>query len=260
MKSREEYVASIFAKRDALLKKRRKRISYLSAAVCLAVCLTVAFFSIPERFGSKKEPMINQTEKSIVSTTAAFLAEEAEVEEYLDAFSGSPEKHEQAQMAANEIYKEEGMLDDAGEAAADAATKKADTTIIQDNLAGGISHSPSVPAPDSIEATEFRSESKAENRTADEAVKEAYKYVNQSEISDIDNSKTNVIISHNTNGTDYYIVYFYTSTKLITVKLNASTLAMIECGEKNRSNGSENYYSPAHFPETTSALPEYKPQ
>lgn len=260
MKSREEYVASIFAKRDALLKKRKKHISYLSAAICLAVCITVAFFAIPERFGSKKEPTINRTEESIVSTTAVFLAEEAEVEEYLGSFSGSPEKHEQTQAAVNEIYKEEGMFDDAGKAAADAATKKANTTVVQDYLAGGASHSPSVPAPDRIEATEFRSESKAENHTADEAVKEAYKYVKQSEISDIDKSKTNVVISHNVNGTDYYTVYFYTETKVITVKLNAATLEMIECGEKSLTNGSENYYSPAHFPETTSALPEYKPQ
>ncbi len=56
MKNREEYIESIYKKRDEALKLRKKRRSYLTAAACIAVCFLTAFFLVP-----KDKPKIEET-------------------------------------------------------------------------------------------------------------------------------------------------------------------------------------------------------
>ncbi len=46
MKSREEFEKSVFAKRDALLKKRKNRIVAVASLACTALCLTLAATAI----------------------------------------------------------------------------------------------------------------------------------------------------------------------------------------------------------------------
>lgn len=46
MKSREEFEKSVFAKRDALLKKRKNRIVAVASLACTALCLTLAASAI----------------------------------------------------------------------------------------------------------------------------------------------------------------------------------------------------------------------
>ena len=46
MKSVEEFEKSVFAKRDALLKKRKNRIITVASLACTALCLTVAASAI----------------------------------------------------------------------------------------------------------------------------------------------------------------------------------------------------------------------
>lgn len=73
MKSREEYQASIFAKRDALLAKRKKRISYLTTAGCIVICFLTAFFLVPkDKFKVKSDPndeLLNSHDHSIYEIT-----------------------------------------------------------------------------------------------------------------------------------------------------------------------------------------------
>lgn len=71
MKSREEYQASIFAKRDALLRKRKKHITQAVSGTAAAVLLTVSFVSVPRL--SEKLPQNSETttasEQSASKTT-----------------------------------------------------------------------------------------------------------------------------------------------------------------------------------------------
>ncbi|MBQ2694163.1 MAG: hypothetical protein IJF57_01300 [Clostridia bacterium] len=48
MKNREEYIESIYKKRDEALELRKKRRSYLTCAACIAVCFLTAFFLVPK--------------------------------------------------------------------------------------------------------------------------------------------------------------------------------------------------------------------
>lgn len=48
MKSREEYTASIYAKRDAILKKRKKAAGSIAAALCIAVSFCAAAAVMPK--------------------------------------------------------------------------------------------------------------------------------------------------------------------------------------------------------------------
>lgn len=56
MKNREEYIESIYKKRDEALELRKKRRSYLTCAACIAVCFLTAFFLVP-----KDKPKIKET-------------------------------------------------------------------------------------------------------------------------------------------------------------------------------------------------------
>lgn len=56
MKNREEYIESIYKKRDEALKLRKKRRSYLTAAASLTVCFLTVFFLVP-----KDKPKIEET-------------------------------------------------------------------------------------------------------------------------------------------------------------------------------------------------------
>ncbi len=66
MKSREEYLASIFAKRDALLKKRKSRISQTIAVLSIAVCFAAVFHFVPKKL--TKSPVSDETTTTIAST------------------------------------------------------------------------------------------------------------------------------------------------------------------------------------------------
>lgn len=69
MKSREEYRASIYAKRDALLIKRKKRITQAITLSCTAILLTASAAALPSFF---KKP--TSEIKPVEYTTTAFEA------------------------------------------------------------------------------------------------------------------------------------------------------------------------------------------
>lgn len=55
MKNKEEYINSIYKKRDEAIKKRKKRISYLTTAGCIVICFLTAFFLVPKDRPKVKE-------------------------------------------------------------------------------------------------------------------------------------------------------------------------------------------------------------
>lgn len=69
MKSREEYQASIFAKRDALLAKRKKHITQAVTGAGAAVCLAAALIIIPQ-FPVNLQSDITVTEPSTTNAAA----------------------------------------------------------------------------------------------------------------------------------------------------------------------------------------------
>lgn len=71
MKSREEYQASIFAKRDALLRKRKRLITQAVSGTAAAVLLTASFIIVP-KMTAKLPTGSEQTIPDITTTQSAY--------------------------------------------------------------------------------------------------------------------------------------------------------------------------------------------
>lgn len=84
MKNREEYIESIYKKRDEALELRKKRRSYLTCAACIAVCFLTAFFLVP-----KDKPKIKETPDCPSDISYGQTAYEATPEDFATLYPDS---------------------------------------------------------------------------------------------------------------------------------------------------------------------------
>lgn len=301
MKSREEYLSSIYTKRDERLKKRKKYISAITSVACLAVCFAAVFTFIPKKLRYKSTNAeifngMNSSENKLFEMFENVSEDTDESSEELLTFLIPYNSFAANIMATNNDAAADSAVPSENESSPNIDDNKLLTEIAAETpdevtrqvnfgyvgepfdpdrlLSGTPAVKPENPDedyitgvtepnnknPDSADEETKAKTTKANLRTSDEAIEEALKYIPNEETSKIIEDKTQVTVSRTANGKTSYTVYFYTENKLFTIELNAATLEMIECKEKNTINGNVNYYSPAHFPETTAALPEYKPQ
>lgn len=293
MKNRDEYIASIFAKRDKELIRQKKRISAISSIICLTLCFAAIFAFVPKKFGMKSsvsEP-VNEIGNSITKTDLEINSETEStiINQNILIYTNNDayilnEKNTQFETVKKESNDEIGLQTEiAIEAPDEAATRQINFGYAGEPFNPDLLSKPSAvetkanesenssdeyvtsvtepypESPDSEYGAAVKSTTKSVLHSSDEAIKEAIKYIPDNDKSEIKEDKTQVTISRTSGGKSTYTVYFYTESKTFTVELNAVTLEMIEFKEKDKNTGNINNYSPAHFPETTAALPEYIP-
>ncbi len=293
MKNREEYLASIYAKRDKELIRQKKRISAIASIICLTVCFAAVFAFVPKKLGKKSSvsESVNEIGNSVTKTDLKIISEtectafNQTTLFYInnDAYisNGANTQSETIKKGSNN---EDGLQTEIALEALDEATTRQvnfgyvgeafNPDLLSKPSAGEIKANesenssgeyvtgatePYPESPDSAYDVTAKSTTKAELRSSEEAIAEALKYIPKEDKSEINEDKTQVTITRTSSGKSTYTVYFYTENKTFTVELNAVTLEMIELKEKDKNTGNINYYSPAHFPETTAALPEYIP-
>ncbi len=294
MKSREEYLANIYSKRDAKIKERKKRISILTGFLFLGICFASVFTFVPKYFETETSLSVNKnnsSEKHILThsdTTSETQADNAELFTFYETFPLIYyQNHGQItndvgnrNMNDSEIkatIKNEHAISDNKLQTEIALESPAETTTRRMNFgyAGGTALSPADPpedyasgvsepyskSPDSVDSQdEIKSTSAAKIKTSEEAITEAKTFVPEEDAPKIIDEKTHVTVTRTASGKTTYTVYFYTNYKSFAIELDAVTLDKIECKEKNLITGDDSYYSPPHFPETTAALPAYVPQ
>lgn len=82
MKSREEYQASIFAKRDALLRKRKRLITHAVSGTAAAVLLTASIIAVPKM--TAKLPLDSEQTIPDITTTQYAYGEECITQQHSD--------------------------------------------------------------------------------------------------------------------------------------------------------------------------------
>ncbi len=310
MKTRDEYLESIYAKKDAKIRERQKTVSVLSSIFCLAVCFAAVFAFVPKYF--EKEAPVSKSENSnfdkhiIADTNTSDIITTTK-----DEFFASGEQYPVIQSFNHELItddagnrnisnseikatkKNEAVTSDnklqteiAAEMPDEETTRfmsfgyigeKFDPNMLPDvpSFGGNPALAPADPpedydtevsdpfleSPDSAEPEVTKaSTTAAKLKTSEEAVAKAKDAVPNEDVSNLIDEKTQVTVTRTASGKTTYTVYFYTQYKSFEIELDAVTLNIIECKEKNLITGKDSYYSPAYFPETTAALPEYKPQ
>lgn len=283
MKSKEEYLASIYKKRDREINKQRKRISAITSIICLAVCFAAVFAFVPKKFGTKSiiSESVNGNGNSLTKTEITTLNQEIYVltndnaniyngpDKTIDGHTVKTNNEEdrlQTEIAVEAVtrqinfgYVGEPFDPDLLLRPSSGGTIETKPNSHEDEYITGVSE-PCSELPDEAEKLTVKSTSKAAIRSSGEATEEALKYVPEDDRQNINKEKTQVTITKKSGGKSTYNVYFYTESKTYTVELNAVTLELIEFREKNINTGNINRFSPAHFPETTAALPEYIPE
>lgn len=310
MKNIDEYLESIYSKRDKKIRERKKTITALTSIFCIVICFAAVFAFVPKYF--KKESPAKKSETGNSDNHIFSNADSSDVlTTTLKEFFASGE-----QYAVIQGYNQELITDNAGnrnmnDSQIKASQKNYSTTSenklqtetaaeIPDEettrrmgfgyigepfdesllptkspLAGSIAIAPAEPpedsgtevsepyfeAPDSIDSDETKtSTTAAKLKSAEEATAEAEKAVPKEDASKIIDEKTMVTVTRTANGKTTYKVYLYTNTKSFEIDVDAVTLRILGCKQKYLVSGYETYISPPHFPETTVALPEYKPQ
>ena len=309
MKNREEYLESIYAKRDAKIRECKKKISVSASIFCLAVFFATVFAFVPKYFekdipaaksenSNSDKTIISNTDGSDVLTTInedyfasgeqytviqgfnhELITDEAGNRNMNDSEIKASKKYDAA-TSENKLQTEI-----AAEIQAEETTRRTNFGYIgepfdpsllptKSPLAVNTALAPAEPpedfrtevtepivSPDSIGSEGTKSSTTAAKlKSSEEATAEAKKAVPKEDISKIIDDKTQVTITRTAKGKTTYTVYFYTNYKSFEIELDAVTLNLIECKEKNLITGNDSFYSPAHFPETTAALPEYMPQ
>lgn len=261
MKSREEYEASIFAKRDALVAKRKKNMRITASALSVMICLGAAAVAMPML---KEKP--DETQVLPVTNAAGGVTENKIAAETYGEIATYPANYDTGIAYTNHhnfayyndyyIESVEGELNELpvastteiyripdGEAAVESGESEEKATEYVNNLVDGEIAVEPDGVEDALNTPTIKPSKK--NYTTEEIVSEAKKHI--SDADEIIDSKTNVTVSRNANGTTTYTAYFYTESKRITVELD-SELRLIEVKEKDNS-GNAVQITPGYNPD-----------
>lgn len=245
MKSREEYQASIFAKRDALLRKRRNNITKAVSSVAAAVLLTASVIAVP-KMTAKLSLDSEQTIPDITTTQAAYV-EENITQQHPD-YDSYPESEDAAESSAETASATYSYYITSDETAADAfagsvdeATPKSTNIAIQS--AESTTAEPDDRNIDSAE-TAGENESFEPDDTDSEAAPEiyaepsfsykkiaetAYGFLSEEQKSECIDQAEPEIISAVSASESFYLVNFRTeSEKIYQVKLTQDKLELVE--------------------------------
>lgn len=249
MKSREEYQASIFAKRDALLAKRRKRISYLTAAACIVICFTAAFFALPQRIEGKIE-----------NTTTIQAVEYFQSAETVQTSEGTAETTKTRPFGG--ISPLEPI--DEGKIAAENASQKQfgywvsqHTDINDANRLEETYAAEAVPEDaenaDSAESkpVSTKKPSSLGKYSNGEIINAAYEYLTDEEKETVNTESAQVTVTRDSQGEETYQIWFWGESR-IKITLNAESLELID---RNSEKLSETTAKSA----ITTAAPAYNP-
>lgn len=266
MKSREEYEASIYKKRDAMLAKRKKNIRMVVTALSVMLCLSAAVLAMPKLMNKAEEAQASSVTKAAsgngikenkIKETKAVFDEAGTLLADFDvtkAQSNYP-------AASNENAPAQGVVQNAQDIEYLTVTSEIyripeteialETEIAAENDAGeypaGDKQFAYNPQKDALSGGNVSPTAPKKTYTTDEIISAAKKYLSEGDADEIIDSKTNAVVSRKSDGTTSYTVYFYSAEKKITVKLSSS-LELLEIMEKDNSGGGTTQIAPAYNP------------
>ncbi|MBQ2847166.1 MAG: hypothetical protein IJE74_02805 [Clostridia bacterium] len=282
MKNREEYQASIFAKRNALLQKRKKRISQAAAGTGIAVCFAAAFIIIPQLPGrivnnnattsaltaSEHEEMITEQNKIFVEENLTFctnLLIGPYTKPTHENFQATA-YYEEAQSLTNDVtvpaINSEAEIDEeitVGAASSEETTKRKDIFSFVDGLIHMEPeiHTEAVPPPDSGEdnilqeypdtGSDNNADENAESSnsfTTEEIITAAIGYLSDEHKEFVDPETAYVTVTKTSQGDEYYEIWFDINGTNHKIRLDSETLEPIAVNSEK-----------SQAPATTAALP-----
>lgn len=243
MKNREEYEASIFAKRDALLAKRKKRIQTAVSAVCIIMCFGAAAYAVPKMMN------ISSGTETSASTTATTAAASDEIGVAEDAVSEGEEKVIHCPMTEFKNEAEEAQDAEFYEDLAE--TEIALETEIVTEPAHGIGFGIDGHSLYDATAATTKKGSSMGKYTSEQINEAAYSYLTSDEQAAVDPSEAFSTASRTSDGEEYYEILFDGEETIIKITLNAENLELVEkkiLATSTSATAALSAYTPAYNP------------
>lgn len=259
MKKREEYLASIYAKRDARLIKRKKSIGMGLSALCIVCCFCAAAVVMPKMM-KKTSPevttditvAVNNAEGTVDAANAQTMHS---VEQYATMITHYPNPKPEKTEASfthgqkNFGYNESELMNErvtvpAIEEEIGEQYDSAETEIAQEDTEGETQKAPSVT----------KKPSSMGKFTNDEIIAAAYGNLTESEKKAVEGVEPFVTVTRTSSGDEYYEISYKTDNGKIKITLNAENLELIK-----RSNGINSTSGTTAAPPMEVTTPAYNP-
>ncbi len=231
MKNREEYMASIYAKRDARFAKRKRAIATATSALCLILCFCVAAVVMPKMMKKTSEEVTTDITVAVNNAEGMADSENVQTMHFVEQFvtmithyeKPKVEIHEDAitQYQKNFGYSESELMNqrvtvfEEDEASEECETEIALKTEIAQEFDNGETHkAPSVTKRPSAMG----------NFTNEEITAAAYRNLTETEKKAVEGVEPFVTVTRTRDGNEYYDISYKTDSGNIKITLNAENL------------------------------------
>lgn len=232
MKNREEYMASIYAKRDARLAKRKRAVGSAVSALCIVLCFCAAAVVMP-RMMKKTSPEIT-TEVTLAVNNAEGTADSENVQtmHFAEQFVTMVTHYEKpkvdgyadcfTQGQKNFGYSESELMNQrvtvpAQEEEIGEHCDSAETEIALEND-GQTQKAPSVTKRPSAMG----------KYTSEQIIAAAYGNLSESEKKAVEGVEPFVTVTRTSSGDEYYDISYKTDNGKIKISLNAENLELVK--------------------------------
>lgn len=271
MKSREEYEASIFAKRDALLKKRKNNFKSAACVIGVVLCAGTAAFALP------KLTSINTDTYSTAESTQALIypEETTNIPDKLFDANGIYNFGENDDNCDNSVYyfndshyfASGTVTEIKGNATPPAENKNTfnetafeteialETEIHREN--GNSSEAKPTEAPSKGNSSPSTTAAIGNNHPEIKAVNTAYSYLTNEQKAKVDmEAHKDVTVTRNADGTEYFTVIFPIDEGAYLVSVDSKTFEFVGFKERKNTTQSVSQITPAYNPNETTTLRE----
>lgn len=254
MKNREEYVASIYAKRDECLAKRKRVISASVSALCLILCFCTAAVVMPKMMKKTSKEVTTDITLAVNNAEGTADSENAQtmhfVEQYVTFVTHyvKPESEKYADSITN--YQKNFAYSQSG-------SMERESDMIEEDEAG--------EEPETEIAEEFAdSETKAPSATKrpsamgkytnEEIIAAALSNLSESEKKAVEGVEPFVTVTRTSGGEEYYDISYKTDNSKIKITLNAENLELVK-----KSGGIDSASGTTAAPPMEITTPAYNP-
>ena len=281
MKNREEYENSIYQKRDALIMKRKQKITAAASALCIVICFVAAALFLPKNLNKASFDTITST--TAPTTVEDLIGKGGKVGELFDAAG-----------EVTEDVKSEAEQDITYLTWVSESYSKPHTTVKATQhkhfSSGGFGYDGQIPEDSAetavpvatqteiaLETEIYWEDGSRPNRPSttvkpifndhaeEKAIDAAYGYLTdeQKEKVDVD-AHIDVSVTRNADGTEYFTVHLDTADGAYLVSVDSKTFEFVNFRELKKTTGTmvSQGYNPngtTALPPITTAAPEYIP-
>lgn len=273
MKSRSEYEKSIYAKRDALIMKRKQRIATITSLLCVVLCFAAAAVFLPKSI--RKSALDTTTSTTVPSTTVPTTVEDlvgmgCEAEQFFDD-SGEAEIEEEyyTYITMTENYTKPATTVKASQKQFSAAGGFGyDGTVAENSAETAIAVATQTEI--AFETEIYWEDGSRPNRPSttvkplfndhaeEKAIDAAFGYLTDEQKAKVDmDAHIDVSVTRNADGTEYFTVHLDTADGAYLVSVDSKTFEFVNFRELKKTTGT--MVSQGYNPDATTAKPPMVP-